>query len=54
MADNILKSIVFNDSNEVYTIEVGLGKQTDQGGEIFNDYKHNQAGDDAHAEGYKT
>ena len=51
MADNILKSITFNDNDEVYTIEVGLGKQTDQGGEIFNNYADNKAGSYAHAEG---
>ena len=32
----------------------GVGQETSQGGEIFNDYINNTAGNYSHAEGYKT
>ena len=34
--------------------ESGVGKKTTESGEIFNDYKNNQAGKYAHAEGCNT
>lgn len=34
--------------------QTGVGKATDEGGEIFNDYVDNSALQNSHAEGYKT
>ena len=35
-------------------IDEGIGKKTTEGGEIFNDYTNNKAGNNAHAEGRNT
>lgn len=35
-------------------VDIAVGKQTENGGEIFNDYENNAAGDHAHAEGSAT
>jgi hypothetical protein len=43
MADKILKSITFPGSEDVYVIEPGVGRETEHGGEIFNDYETNAA-----------
>lgn len=52
MAEKILKSITFPGSDDVYVIEPGIGKDTEYGGEIFNDYENNEAfGQYNHTEG---